>query len=282
MRVTEQGEVVSSKYSNRGTATYQLELLGASVLAHTLKSPHESRDEESPAVTEVTDWLAEASRRAYRDLVLGEGFLDYFQAASPVEELALLKIGSRPARRFGARGIEDLRAIPWVFAWSQNRHLLTGWYGLGTALDRFRWDHGQAGAAELRAMFARSRVFRLVLDEVEKTLFQADLSIASLYAGLVPDEALRKRVLAKLRDEFALTRARLLETAGDVALGGRFPGFRDCIEGSRAMIDRCNRWQVALLARYRAAPEDSDEKRRVRVPLLLSMNCIAAGLGWTG
>ncbi len=282
MRVTEQGEVVSGKYSNRGTASYQLELLGASVLAHTLKSPHESRAGDAADFVAIMDGLSSASHRAYRDLVLGEGFLDYFQAASPVEELALLKIGSRPARRFGARGIEDLRAIPWVFAWSQNRHLLTGWYGLGTALDRFRWDHGRAGAAELRTMFARSRVFRLVLDEVEKTLFQADLDIAALYAGLVPDETLRRRVLAKLREEYALTRSRLLEITGEADLAERFPAFRDRIGGGRGMIDRCNRWQVGLLAHYRAAPEDSDEKRRVRVPLLLSMNCIAAGLGWTG
>lgn len=280
MRVTEQGEVVSGKYSNRGTASYQLELLSASVLAHTLKSPHESRAGDSERFVEVMDRLSEASQAAYRDLLLSEGFLDYFQAASPVEELALLKIGSRPARRFGASGIADLRAIPWVFAWSQNRHLLTGWYGLGTALDRFLWDYGKAGATELGEMYDRSRVFRLVLDEVEKTLFQADLEIAALYAELVPDAALRDRVFARIRAEYALTRERLLQITGEDALAERFPAFRRRISDSRPLIDRCNRWQVGLLARYRAA--ENGERNRVRVPLLLSMNCIAAGLGWTG
>jgi len=280
MRVTEQGEVVSGKYSNRGTASYQLELLSASVLAHTLKSPHESRAGDSERFVEVMDRLSEASQAAYRDLLLSEGFLDYFQAASPVEELALLKIGSRPARRFGASGIADLRAIPWVFAWSQNRHLLTGWYGLGTALDRFLWDYGKAGAAELGEMYDRSRVFRLVLDEVEKTLFQADLEIAALYAELVPDAALRDRVFARIRAEYALTRERLLQITGEDALAERFPAFRRRISDSRPLIDRCNRWQVGLLARYRAG--ENGERNRVRVPLLLSMNCIAAGLGWTG
>jgi len=250
------------------------------VLAHTLKSPHESRAGDSERFVEVMDRLSAASQAAYRDLLLSEGFLDYFQAASPVEELALLKIGSRPARRFGASGIADLRAIPWVFAWSQNRHLLTGWYGLGTALDRFLWDYGKAGAAELGEMYDRSRVFRLVLDEVEKTLFQADLEIAALYAELVPDAALRDRVFARIRAEYALTRERLLQITGEDALAERFPAFRRRISDSRPLIDRCNRWQVGLLARYRAG--ENGERNRVRVPLLLSMNCIAAGLGWTG
>ena len=106
--------------------------------------------------------------------------LDYFQAASPVEELALLKIGSRPARRFGAKGIEDLRAIPWVFAWSQNRHVLTGWYGLGNALDDFLSDRGDEGLALLKDMFNRSRGFRLAIDEVEKSLYLADMEWPSL------------------------------------------------------------------------------------------------------
>jgi phosphoenolpyruvate carboxylase len=277
MRVTEQGEVVSGKYSNRGTASYQLELLSASVLAHTLKSPHENREGDSGHFVEVMDRLSTASQSAYLELISSDGFLGYFQTASPVEELALLKIGSRPARRFGAAGIEDLRAIPWVFAWSQNRHLLTGWYGLGTALDRFLWDYGGAGLAELRQMYDRSRVFRLVLDEVEKTLFQTDLEIAALYAELVPDEVLRKQVFSRIKAEHALTCKRLMQITGERELAERFPALRRRIGDVRPLVDRCNRWQVGLLARYRAGERD-----QVRVPLLLSMNCVASGLGWTG
>jgi phosphoenolpyruvate carboxylase len=282
MRVTEQGEVVSGKYSNRGTASYQLELLSASVLAHTLKSPHEARAGGTGRFAEVMDRLSAASQVAYLALLSAPGFLDYFQAASPVEELALLKIGSRPARRFGTAGIADLRAIPWVFAWSQNRHLITGWYGLGTALDGFLRAEGPEGAAELRSMFEQSRVFRLVLDEVEKTLLQTDPEIAALYAGLVPDAVLRARILSRIRAEYELTRDRVLALTGERALAERFPAFRRRIAAGRAMVDRCNRWQVGLLARYRAEPEDSEARRRARVPLLLSMNCVAAGLGWTG
>jgi len=279
LRVTEQGEVVSTKYSNRGTARYQLELLGSSVLAHTLKSPIEARaggDRHAPLIAR----LSELSCAAYRDLLLAPGFVAYFQAASPVEELALLKLGSRPARRSGVKGIEDLRAIPWVFAWSQNRHLLTGWYGLGAALETFRAEEGPGAEDRLRAMFEESRVFRLVLDEVEKTLFQTDIEIASLYSGLVPDADLRRRIFEKIRAEHARTTAELLAITGESGLAERFPAFRRRIGEVRPLIDRCNLWQVRLLNRYRAGDEAA--RAHARVPLLLSMNCIAAGLGWTG
>ena len=128
MRVTEQGEVVSSKFANKGTALYQLEVLTSAVLVHTLKSPIESALKVNPAHQAAVEEIARESFAAYRALADDPGLIGYFQAASPVEELAHLKIGSRPARRFGAKGIQDLRAIPWVFAWSQNRHLVTGWY----------------------------------------------------------------------------------------------------------------------------------------------------------
>ena len=281
LRVTEQGEVVSSKYSNRGTARYQLELLGSSVLAHTLKSPIEAQaggDAHAPAI----DRLSELSRAAYQELLHAPGFVQYFSAASPVEELALLKIGSRPARRSGVKGIEDLRAIPWVFAWSQNRHLLTGWYGLGSAIEQVCAEEGEGAMAKLSAMYRESRVFRLVIDEVEKTLFLTDMEIASLYSGLVPDADLRGRIFEAIRAEHTRTTEAVLAITGERQIAERFPALVRRIGEVRPLIDRCNLWQVRLLNRYRAAPAESPERHEARVPLLLSMNCIAAGLGWTG
>ena len=131
LRITEQGEVVSSKYANRGTAQNQLELLASSVLSHL---PVRVQPAADPEHIDALEALAGLSQTAYVCLLGMPGFLDYFQQASPVEELAMLKIGSRPARRFGARSLADLRAIPWVFAWSQNRHMITGWYGFGSAI----------------------------------------------------------------------------------------------------------------------------------------------------
>ncbi|TGS57895.1 phosphoenolpyruvate carboxylase, partial [Mesorhizobium sp. M3A.F.Ca.ET.201.01.1.1] len=131
-------------------------------------------------------------------LINEPGFIDYFHQASPVEELSLLKIGSRPARRFGARDISDLRAIPWVFAWSQNRHLLTNWYGIGSALSAFVTVRGEAGRELLARMFEHSRFFRLIVDEAEKTLYQSDMEIARLYAGLVSDSDAAQRIYARI------------------------------------------------------------------------------------
>ncbi|MGE0146911.1 MAG: phosphoenolpyruvate carboxylase, partial [Parvibaculaceae bacterium] len=278
LRVTEQGEVVSSKFANRGTALYQLEVLASSVLVHTLKSAKESELRLVPEHQAAVEAIAAASFEAYRGLAEDPGLIDYFQAASPVEELSLLKMGSRPARRFGARGVEDLRAIPWVFAWSQNRHVITGWYGLGSALDRYATEHGDAGLALLKEMFARSRGFRLAIDEVEKSLYLADMEIAGLYADLVPDRGAAERILARIRGEHALTRERVLALSGAGGLCARFPGFRRRFDRVRPMIDQTNRWQVDLLRDARSGRH----KDKAPAPLLMTMNCIAAGLGWTG
>lgn len=278
LRVTEQGEVVSSKFANRGTALYQLEVLASSVLVHTLKSAKESELRLVPEHQAAVEAIAAASFKAYRGFAEDPGLIDYFQAASPVEELSLLKMGSRPARRFGAKGVEDLRAIPWVFAWSQNRHVITGWYGLGSALDDYVAQNGDAGLALLKEMFGRSRGFRLAIDEVEKSLYLADMEIAALYAGLVPDRQAAKRILERARGEYDLTRDRVLALSGASGLCARFPGFRRRFDRVRPMIDQTNRWQVDLLKDARAGKS----KDKALAPLLMTMNCIAAGLGWTG
>ena len=278
LRVTEQGEVVSSKFANRGTALYQLEVLASSVLVHTLKSAKENELRLVPEHQTAVEAIASASYKAYRGFAEDPGLIDYFQAASPVEELSLLKMGSRPARRFGAKGVEDLRAIPWVFAWSQNRHVVTGWFGLGSALDHYVAERGEAGLALLKEMFVRSRGFRLAIDEVEKSLYLADMEIAGLYADLVPDREAATRILARIQAEHALTRDRVLALSGANGLCVRFPGFRRRFDRVRPMIDRTNRWQVELLKDARAGKH----KDKALTPLLMTMNCIAAGLGWTG
>jgi phosphoenolpyruvate carboxylase len=208
--------------------------------------------------------------------------LTYLNGASPIEEIALLKMGSRPARRFGAAGIADLRAIPWVFAWTQNRHMLTGWYGVGAALSSFVRIRGGRGEELLREMFERSRVFRLIIDEVEKSLTVTDLEIGAAYASLVRDEAVAKAVLADLRAEFATTIAEVKKITGSPELAARFPNYRGRLERVRPLIDRTNLWQVELLREFRAAPKGDRRRKDALVPLLLSMNCIATGLGWTG
>ena len=277
-RTTEQGEVVSFKYANRGTAAYQMELLAASVFEHALAGDGERA---SVGHDDALEALAGASRAAYVRLLQTDGLVDYFQSASPLDEIALLNIGSRPARRFGARSLSDLRAIPWVFAWSQNRHGITGWYGVGSGLASFLEVRGRDGEATLKRLFQESRVFRLVLDEVEKTLMMVDLDIARAYAGLVPDAGVRDRIFAMIEAEYALTREMVLRVSGGTELAERFPLFRDRLKGRLPTINQVGREQVELLARYRAET-DEDRREAVKSALLLSINCIAVAFGSTG
>ena len=275
LRLTEQGEVVSARYANRGTALSHLELLASSVLAHLTagRAPVARPDHD-----EALEALSGMSQAAYAGLVATPGFVRYFQQSSPVEELSALKIGSRPTRRTGAQTLDDLRAIPWVFAWSQNRHMLTGWYGFGSAVASFLKVRGEDGRVLLSEMFEKSRLFRLIVDEVEKALFQTDLSVAARYAGLVTDEDIRAAVFAKVRAEHALARDAILTITGETALCERFPMLRDRFERVRLHLDRIGTLQVALLADLRRGKRTE----AAMVPLLQSMNCIAAGLGWTG
>ncbi|WP_264211498.1 phosphoenolpyruvate carboxylase [Leisingera thetidis] len=274
MRITEQGEVVSSKYANRGTALHQLELMASSVLRHSLQ---EDTPPVNPDYDDAFEALAGMSQAAYSNLLNAPGFLDYFQQASPVEELAMLKIGSRPARRFGAGSLDDLRAIPWVFAWSQNRHMITGWYGFGSAVASFRKFRGEPGEAVLQEMFANSPLFRLVVDEVEKTLLQSDMAIAADYATLVQDPDIRDRIFGSVRREYQLACEAIQFLTGDGSLANRFPRLRARFGRVETMLSEIHKTQVRLLRNERARKSST-----VPVPLMQSMNCIAAGLGWTG
>ena len=279
-RVTEQGEVVSFKYANRGTALYQMELLAASVFEHALKSEREEALQPSREFDDAMEALAGASRAAYSGLIGHPDLVSYFQAASPLEEISLLNIGSRPARRFGARSLKDLRAIPWVFAWSQNRHVITGWYGVGSALQSFLEVRGDQGLRLLRRMFDESRLFRLIIDEVEKTLLLVDLDIAREYASLVADSGVRANILGLIETELALTREMVLKVSGGARIAERFPDFRAALEGRLPTINEVNREQVELLRRFRGA--DDRERDAYKSAVLLSINTVAAGLGATG
>ncbi|GLI94628.1 phosphoenolpyruvate carboxylase [Methylocystis echinoides] len=280
-RSTEQGEVVSFKYANRGTAAYQMELLASSVFAHALRSEREDALVPRKDFDEALEEISAASFAAYEKFISDPDLVTYFQAASPLEEISLLNIGSRPARRFGAKSLADLRAIPWVFAWAQNRHSITGWYGVGSGLKAFVDARGDRGLELLRWMFEDSRLFRLILDEVEKTLALVDMGIAKQYAGLVADEAVREKIFKMIEDECALTREMVLRVTGDRELTERFKEYAARLSHRLPVINDVNREQVELLRRFRTAQSEA-EKEDAKVPLLISISCIAAGLGATG
>ena len=276
LRMTEQGEVVSAHYANRGTALAHMELLAASVLSHSLRA--DDTQASNPEFDEAMEALAGVSEAAYRGLADHPGLVTYYHAASPLAELAWLKLGSRPARRFGAKSLDDLRAIPWVFGWSQNRHVVTGWYGIGTALQRFMEIRGPAGEDLLRRMFRAFPLFRLIIDEVEKTLPLVDLAIARRFANLVPDPKVRDAIYGMIESEYGRTVVHLLRLTGEKALLDRFPNHRSRLDSRLPMLNRASRQQVELLRRVRSRRPGSEDL----VPLLLSINCVAAGLGWTG
>src|SRR5947207_4976246 len=276
LRLTEQGEVVSFKYANRGTAAYQTELLAASVLEHSLKSEREDALVPTAEFDEVMEALSGAAHAAYRRLIEHPQLVTYFQAASPLEEIALLNIGSRPARRFGARTLGDLRAIPWVFAWTQNRHCIPGWYGVGTGLATFLEVRGANGAALLERMFTGCRLFRLIVDEAEKTLAYVDLDIARAYADLVADPWVRNELASLVADEYHRTVDAVRRLSGESVLAERFPQVRDGLSLRFPGVTEANHQHTDRWRPYRAGQEDA------LAGLLLSINCIAAGFGTTG
>ncbi len=284
MRVTEQGEVVSAKFANLGIAEYQLEMLCASALGHSLLSGVDKQltpNDEFDAAMEAT---SSASFTAYRSLADQQGLVEFYHAASPVKELALLKIGSRPAQRFGAGTLEDLRAIPWVFAWSQNRMMAPGWFGFGSAVQALA-SESRDGIKLLRTMLKEHPPFRLIANEVEKTLPQVNLEIAAAYAALVPDAAVRNRIFSLIEDEYRLSTEMLLKITEKQRPGERFPRFSRRLERRLPMVNQAGFEQVRLISELRsmdAGDQDEQNRQEKLVALLLSINCVAAGLGWTG
>lgn len=276
-RITEQGEVVSLKYANKGTAAYQVELLSASVVEHMLKSERETALIPRHEYDEAMEALSGTSWTAYRRLMESPSMLAYLQAASPLEELALLNLGSRPARRTQAKTLADLRAIPWVFAWAQNRHMLTGWYGVGSGLKAFLDVRKERGLELLQRMFKESRLFRLVMDEVEKTLLMVDLDIAREFASLCEDSEVREPIFSAVEAEYHLSCEMVCAISGDSLPAQRFPQYRRRLARRLKTMNQVSREQVQLLRQWRATGAED-----VRHALLLSINCASAGLGATG
>ncbi len=282
MRLTEQGEVVSARYANRLTAAFHLELLAASVIGHSLRPQEPCGQTSDPAFADAMDALSGTSMTAYQRLVEHPQLVTYYQAASPVEELAWLKLGSRPARRFGNGSLSDLRSIPWVFGWSQNRHLIPGWYGVGAALEEFINIRGPAGVRLLKHMFENFPFFRLIIDEVEKTMSLVDLTVARRYAELVLDADVRDEIFAMIEGEFYRTKGMILRMTGESELLQRFPNLRHRLDSRLPMLNRVSIEQVELIRRFRVPKQQAMAQNEDFVPLLLSINCVAAALGWTG
>ena len=270
IRITEQGEVIAAKYGTRDSALLNLEAMAAATVLATLKPRSlATRERFSAAATA----LSRSAFKEYRNLVYEtEGFNSFFWQLTPIAEIADLKIGSRPASRTSSNRIEDLRAIPWVFSWSQARVMLPGWYGVGSGLAHFQ-DMGL-----LQEMHARWPFFQVTLANLEMVLAKSDLAIAERYAQLVEDPALRDQLFGRIQSEWNRTHDQLLAITGQSRLLEGKPGLDASIRLRLPYIEPLNLLQIELLKRHRAGEDDP----RITDGIQLSINAIATALRNSG
>jgi phosphoenolpyruvate carboxylase len=281
IRVTEQGEVLSTRYHDPDLAHRILEQMAYGVLLGT----HAAQTETSvPAEwREAMEAMSAAGYAAYRALVHDDPeFLIFWKQATPIDEISQLKLGSRPTYRRATQSVDDLRAIPWVFSWMQSRFVFPGWFGLGSALEAVL-KRGAKGKKLLRAMHAAWPFFQTTIDNAQLSMRKADMKIAALYSSLVEDEKIRRRIFALLEAEFARTEAAILAVTSQKQLLGKEPVLLRSVQLRNPYIDPLNYIQVEMMRRLRTAKNpEADEKAALHAVIELTINGISGGLKNTG
>ena len=279
IKLTEQGEVLSYKYSNLETAVYEL-TMGATglVLAsrHLIfrKLAHEYADD-----LKIMEKLAEDGEQTYRELIGTPGFLDYFYEVTPVQEIGNINIGSRPShRRAVDRSMDSIRAIPWVFGWSLSRHTLPAWYGIGSALEAYLKAHPKTGLAQVRQAYKRWPFFQALMENIQMALAKADMPIAQQYVQLSRHPADAERIYKRIEREYQLTRKRVLQVTGGKELLDSQDVLRRSLSRRKPYLDPLNAIQLSLLHRMRGA-SDPDPYQNI---VARSISAIAAGMRNTG
>jgi phosphoenolpyruvate carboxylase len=277
IRITEQGEIISSKYSNSEVGLNNLEVLAAATLEASLLQPKQSAP--NAEYLKAMEQLSALAFMAYRGLVYEtEGFADYFWASTVITEIATLNIGSRPASRKKTREIEDLRAIPWVFSWAQCRLMLPGWYGFGSAVETWIKEHPDKGMPFLKELYREWPFFRTLLSNMDMVLAKSSIAIASRYAELVPDVALRESIFGRIRREWQSSIDMLLNITGQERLLQSNPLLERSIRNRFPYLDPLNHVQVELLKEHRAQNPDEAVLRGIQI----TINGISAGLRNSG
>jgi phosphoenolpyruvate carboxylase len=281
LRITEQGEVISLKYSNPAIARRNLEQLVSSVVDANLLHPRRIAKER------LTDWhayaqqLAEASRSFYRNLVYETPeFPHYFFQATPIDLIDQLRLGSRPSRRYRSQEIENLRAIPWVFAWTQSRHFLPSWYGIGFAFDEFLKNHPARGLALLREMYKGWPFFSVLVDNAEVSLAKTDLYIAGRYAALVHPESLREKIFHRIQEEYHRAVRYTLEIRESSRLLQHQPVLAESIRLRNPYVDPLNFLQLRFLEEWRSNSRSPSQE--LLHLLQITVGGIAFGMKSTG
>lgn len=283
IKITEQGEVLSSRYAMQGIAYRSLEqATSALIIAERLSKFPETKSEAEKEYEAIAKELSEIAMEKYQDLIFRDpDFLTFFKESTPLQEIGELNIGSRPSKRKNSDRFEDLRAIPWVFAWTQSRYLLPAWYAAGTALKAYVGDD-EAKLDKLRRAYVEFPFFTSLIDNLQMALAKADLHIAKEYAGMIGDAAVRDRIFGLIEQECELTTEMILLITGQQDILDNVPIIQESIRLRNPYVDPLSYLQVQLLAELRAMrANDGDDPELLR-EVLLTINGIAAGLRNTG
>ncbi len=283
IKITEQGEVLSSRYSLQGIAYRSLEqatwaLITAARLA---KYPEEDKVKEAEW-DEISRSISETALTKYQDLIFRDpDFLTFFKESTPLPEVGELNIGSRPSKRKNSDRFEDLRAIPWVFAWTQSRYLLPAWYAAGTAFREYI-DGDDAKLAKLKEMYEQFPFFRMLVDNLQMALAKSDLLIAREYASMIKDSTIRDRIFNQIEEEYELTSELILSITGQEDILDNVPVIQESIRLRNPYVDPLSYLQVQLLIELRQLRENEQDDAVMLREVLLTINGIAAGLRNTG
>lgn len=282
IKFTEQGEVLSNKYSNLETATYEL-TMGVSGLLKASRCLISEPEQDNEEYLEVMHELADNGEQVYRELTDNtEGFLDYFYEATPVSEIGLLNIGSRPShRKKGDRSKSSVRAIAWVFGWAQSRHTIPAWYGIGSALKNWLGSE-ESRMSKLKDMYREWPFFRALLSNTQMSLYKADMGIAREYAELMQDPKIARAIYERISEEHGETVSNILEVAQLDGLLEETPTLALSLHRRNPYLDPLNHIQITLLKRYRDESLGDEEREQWLEPLLRSINAVAAGMRNTG
>ncbi|MFC3749988.1 phosphoenolpyruvate carboxylase [Paenibacillus sp. GCM10012306] len=282
IKITEQGEVISSRYSMKGIAYRSLEQATSALVTAAVNARLPQTDLDESKWEEIVKQISEVSLNKYQDLIFRDpDFLSFFKESTPLPEVGELNIGSRPSKRKNSDRFEDLRAIPWVFAWTQSRYLLPAWYAAGTGLQSF-YDGKEENLNILRTMYEKFSFFTTLIDTLQMAIAKADLVIAKEYAGMGKNEEARQRIFGQIDAEFKLTSELILKITGQQDILDNVPVIQESIRLRNPYVDPLSYLQVQLLSELRELRDQDGDDADLLREVLLTINGVAAGLRNTG
>lgn len=282
IKITEQGEVLSSRYSLQGIAYRSLEQATSALIQSALMARNPKPNEKEKEWEEIVREISEVALNKYQDLIFRDpDFITFFKESTPLSEISELNIGSRPSKRKNSDKFEDLRAIPWVFSWTQSRYLLPAWYAAGTALQHY-YQNDEARLAQLQTMYENWSFFQQMIDNLQMAMAKSDLLIAEEYAKMIKDSTIKERIFNAIKQEHALTRELILKITKHREILDNVPVIQESVKLRNPYVDPLSYLQVELLTELRSLREKGEDDAELLREVLLTINGIAAGLRNTG